>query len=113
MIRAVVKKDILWPQKQEDREEGGWKASPTEKQACDPRACDSEIETQISSSLHRRNIGTDETHTNLEKCGHDGPSEPRETEPGITADGSLPVFVETLIDQSLKGRGQTREDDMV
>lgn len=25
MIRAVVVKDILWPQKQEDREEGGWK----------------------------------------------------------------------------------------
>jgi len=25
MIRAVLVKDILWPQKQEDREEGGWK----------------------------------------------------------------------------------------
>jgi tellurite resistance protein TehA-like permease len=25
MIRAVFLKDILWPQKQEDREEGGWK----------------------------------------------------------------------------------------
>lgn len=25
MIRAVVVKDILWPQKQEDRDEGGWK----------------------------------------------------------------------------------------
>jgi hypothetical protein len=25
MIRAVLIKDILWPQKQEDREEGGWK----------------------------------------------------------------------------------------
>ncbi|EMC93090.1 hypothetical protein BAUCODRAFT_46942, partial [Baudoinia panamericana UAMH 10762] len=25
MIRAVVVKDILWPQKQEDRDEGGWR----------------------------------------------------------------------------------------
>jgi hypothetical protein len=25
MIRAVLVKDILWPQKQEDRDEGGWK----------------------------------------------------------------------------------------
>jgi hypothetical protein len=25
MIRAVICKDILWPQKQEDRDEGGWK----------------------------------------------------------------------------------------
>lgn len=28
MIRAVVLKDILWPQKQEDRDEGGWKTEP-------------------------------------------------------------------------------------
>ena len=25
MLRAVVLKQILWPQKQEDRDEGGWK----------------------------------------------------------------------------------------
>ena len=25
MIRAVVLKHVLWPQKQEDRDEGGWK----------------------------------------------------------------------------------------
>lgn len=30
MIRAVINKDILWPQKQEDREEGGWKEQPSE-----------------------------------------------------------------------------------
>jgi len=27
MIRAIVLKQILWPQKQEDRDEGGWKES--------------------------------------------------------------------------------------
>ncbi|SMR45706.1 unnamed protein product [Zymoseptoria tritici ST99CH_1E4] len=30
MIRAVIVKDILWPQKQEDREEGGWKDGSAE-----------------------------------------------------------------------------------
>ncbi|KAF2767625.1 hypothetical protein EJ03DRAFT_376055 [Teratosphaeria nubilosa] len=35
MVRAVVVKDILWPQKQEDRAEGGWKASPDERVPCD------------------------------------------------------------------------------
>jgi hypothetical protein len=33
MIRAVVVKDILWPQRQEDREEGGWKTSTSEVMA--------------------------------------------------------------------------------
>lgn len=40
MIRAVILKDILWPQKQEDREEGGWKAQRDEIQACDLRDCE-------------------------------------------------------------------------
>ncbi|KAK8192531.1 hypothetical protein M8818_007701 [Zalaria obscura] len=30
MIRAVVQKEILWPQKQEDRDEGGWKTEVRE-----------------------------------------------------------------------------------
>lgn len=39
MIRAVVNKDILWPQKQEDREEGGWKKHASEAKVCDLRRC--------------------------------------------------------------------------
>lgn len=42
MIRAVIVKDILWPQKQEDRAEGGWKIHPEEKSVCDPRRCSSD-----------------------------------------------------------------------
>ena len=41
MIRAIIDKDILWPQKQEDRAEGGWEVHPEESQACDPGSCDS------------------------------------------------------------------------
>lgn len=33
MIRAVIVKDILWPQKQEDRDEGGFKARIIQEQA--------------------------------------------------------------------------------
>ncbi|KAL2354253.1 voltage-dependent anion channel [Cryomyces antarcticus] len=33
MIRAVVMKDILWPQKQEDRDEGGWSGTSNERDA--------------------------------------------------------------------------------
>lgn len=35
MIRAVIVKDILWPQKQEDRDEGGWKTEAEQKQTRD------------------------------------------------------------------------------
>ena len=35
MIRAVILKDVLWPQKQEDREEGGWR-NPKEDKDVDP-----------------------------------------------------------------------------
>jgi tellurite resistance protein TehA-like permease len=39
MIRAVIAKDILWPQKQEDREEGGWRKHSSERLVCDLRRC--------------------------------------------------------------------------
>lgn len=39
MVRAVVSKDILWPQKQEDRAEGGWRKHSSEPRACDIRRC--------------------------------------------------------------------------
>lgn len=35
MIVAVVNKDILWPQKQEDRDEGGWKEEQDEQRESD------------------------------------------------------------------------------
>lgn len=37
MIRAVIVKDILWPQKQEDRDEGGFKARVIQEQAPQPQ----------------------------------------------------------------------------
>ena len=43
MVRAIFVKDILWPQKQEDRAEGGWQVPSDEARACDPRWCDNDI----------------------------------------------------------------------
>lgn len=48
MIRAVIVKDILWPQKQEDRAEGGWEAHPEESKACDPRRCSTDPPVAIN-----------------------------------------------------------------
>ncbi|KAK6394814.1 hypothetical protein LTR65_001606 [Meristemomyces frigidus] len=58
MIRAVIVKDILWPQKQEDRAEGGWEAHPEESKACDPRRCSSDAPV---SEKARHSNGTDGT----------------------------------------------------
>ncbi|CAK1360111.1 unnamed protein product [Cercospora beticola] len=40
MIRAVINKDILWPQKQEDKDEGGWSANGSDgRPICDVVQC--------------------------------------------------------------------------
>lgn len=53
MIRAVILKQILWPQKQEDRTEGGWKEQTAEEQR--RRRRDSEAEDGLGriESLRR------------------------------------------------------------
>ena len=95
MIRAVIMRDILWPQKQEDREEGGWKALPNEKQACDTRACDEPDTSGNGTGVEMREMSS---------------SEPVEE----TADGiALPVIAERLIDESVRGRTPRQNDSMV
>lgn len=63
MIRAVLLKDILWPQKQEDREEGGWKAQRGEILACDPRDCGPARtrSNTLGSRRSARSVGTGAT----------------------------------------------------
>lgn len=72
MIRAVILKDILWPQKQEDREEGGWKAQRDEIQACDPRDCTPQrSRTQRSGTINSRFSGRS-TGTGITRAGSGG-----------------------------------------
>lgn len=53
MIRAVTLKQILWPQKQEDRTEGGWKEQTAEEQR--RRNRDAEAEDGLSRIQSLRN----------------------------------------------------------
>jgi tellurite resistance protein TehA-like permease len=46
MIRAVFLKDILWPQKQEDRDEGGWKGKISDERGDERTLNEGEDESQ-------------------------------------------------------------------
>ncbi|EME88457.1 uncharacterized protein MYCFIDRAFT_53683 [Pseudocercospora fijiensis CIRAD86] len=98
MIRAVKHKDILWPQKQEDREEGGWKKTSDEAKAClDLRRCQTEQEEGVT--------GTDPTSLGTYATPTVGPGET----PTLKVNGSL-------IDQETNVRGRAekqRNDSMV
>ncbi|KAK3724195.1 hypothetical protein LTR37_001320 [Vermiconidia calcicola] len=102
MIRAVIMKDILWPQKQEDREEGGWRTNPDEKVACDTWRCDDE---DVSAAAMRGQT------LDVEHPDYEGPSEPRDTRQ--STETTLPAIAETLVDESVRGRGVKQDDSMV
>jgi hypothetical protein len=51
MIRAVVLKQILWPQKQEDRNEGGWMAGDEKMRSVDRAR---EIMYRRANAVHQR-----------------------------------------------------------
>jgi hypothetical protein len=98
MIRAVIMKDILWPQKQEDREEGGWKTHSDEKLVCDTRLCDPD--DAVSTAPSRR-------PTMESQFAEDGQDEQRRRS------SVLPIIPERLIDQSLRSREPKPNDDIV
>ncbi|KAK5169842.1 uncharacterized protein LTR77_005820 [Saxophila tyrrhenica] len=104
MIRAVILKDILWPQKQEDRAEGGWKTHPDEKQACDTRSCGPEEAT--TSALEGHEPDFDQSEGQPESASAPGQLP---AEPGAT----LPPISETFIDEPIRSRGPKPLDSMV
>ncbi|EME41476.1 hypothetical protein DOTSEDRAFT_135232 [Dothistroma septosporum NZE10] len=81
MVRAVVVKDILWPQRQEDRAEGGWQTQLAEASTCDVRA-HSPISIRLRSAT---SSGTD--HAQPISNDMEEPSPPGMTE--IVSDGTL------------------------
>ena len=107
MIRAILLKDILWPQKQEDREEGGWKSDANEKKACDIRRCNTLEEEQRRSepdpipTLHGAQVDSE----------HSSWTEPKE--PGLESESSLPVIAENLVEHSVRSRGAKTINDFV
>lgn len=115
MIRAVYMKDILWPQKQEDREEGGWKQDPEELRACDTRTCEpgSAFATGASGIRQRGpGLGSSDQLENDEKL--DLPVSNASGMIGhVEEGGSLPAIPERLIEESVRGRTPKVNDDMV
>ena len=100
MIRAVVMKDILWPQKQEDREEGGWKTHSDELQACDTRECDPASLTRTISAPRRR--WTDSVRVeNVEHPSYREMPVWNGSGEGGDTHGHLPRVPERLIEESI------------
>lgn len=78
MIRAVILGEILWPQKQEDRDEGGWKMDADQKRAHDAgeetwestqNQATVEREAQLSPTLERRMQWDSGTNTLQKETG--------------------------------------------
>ena len=96
-------KDILWPQKQEDRAEGGWKTLTDEKPACDTRVCEPEdASTSALPKHHPANARGPDAGAGL--SGDQISAEPA---------SNLPVIAEKVIDEPIRSRGPKQSDDMV
>jgi len=62
MIRAIVRKDILWPQKQEDREESDWTLQRKKSSSRRPRGQDLQRglgDRRQSQEVAQRNTGAE------------------------------------------------------
>ncbi|KAK5135248.1 hypothetical protein LTR08_005498 [Meristemomyces frigidus] len=94
MIRAIIAKDVLWPQKQEDRAEGGWETHPEESRACDPRWCSSDVPMHdedhpagIAANGGYLDAGAGATRREVSDSGFDGGSTLHLTAGGLGHDG--------------------------
>lgn len=118
MIRAVIVKDILWPQKQEDREEGGWKMHPGEKQACDPRRCSSDapvMSNGLNTTSNSVRTANGKQRENTDSGFEDG-SDPGSGHGGDAQhDWRPPVetAADRFVDEVVRGTGYRKTEDMV
>ncbi|WPH02860.1 Hypothetical protein R9X50_00572800 [Acrodontium crateriforme] len=124
MIRAVIVRDVLWPQKQEDRAEGGWQPHPDEKKPCDEHDECEGTETQVSEERRSQNTGlsgrTEASSLGLNDAqamrlpGFQRQSERwrKETQPG-TPRAMTEECKRLGVDEGLQGSPKRRGDDMV
>lgn len=106
MIRAVYVKDILWPQKQEDRDEGGWQSTYSTPES---------IETKSPNSVRRRKASSPETerHTVVVDAERTEEADWTDTAREESPEEEIRVGVEGLINQRIRGRPPTQSEDMV
>ena len=108
MIRAVILKDILWPQKQEDRDEGGWQSTLNASTSSDV--------TKYAASRRRDISSPKEQHTTVvdaERTEEADWTEKGAGGPAMSGDAEVRMGVEGLIDQSVRGRILKPDDDIV
>lgn len=104
MIRAVIVKDILWPQKQEDREEGGWKAT---SQAYPVSGFDSDYDSPVR---RRETFGNGpESQEQISQQDYGSSDDFAAT----SGNGRMPRAGATLIDQPIRGDEKRQDDEMV
>lgn len=110
MIRAVLAKDILWPQRQEDRDEGGWTSTINDPTSSEPKSDRSQRLTNDESLNQRHTVdaneskeGSDESDFGKESK-HEG--DDRASEPEQQA-------MNNLINRPLRHSPRDTIDDMV
>ena len=106
MIRAVYVKDILWPQRQEDRDEGGWQST---------YSTPGSTETKSPDSVRRRKTSSPEAerHTVVVDAERTEEADWTETAREENPEGEIRVGVEGLINQRIRGRPPAESEDMV
>lgn len=106
MVRAVYVKDILWPQRQEDRDEGGWQSAYSPPQS---------TETKSTDSVRRRKASRPEAqrHTVVVDAERTEEADWTETAREENSEDEIRVGVEGLINQRIRGRPPAQSEDMV
>lgn len=114
MIRAVLHKDILWPQKQEDRDEGGWRTLPDAKNSA------AHFAAQEDAILRSGYLHSAEPARRTRKSFRRGRNEEREVENleieiGRAQDeeARLTELGKALSPSPSRPRPQTRDSDLV
>lgn len=105
MVRAVYAKEILWPQKQEDRDEGGWQ-SYSNPSSVESKSRDPPRRRKASSPEQARTVVVDAERTEeMDWTDHPRDEPVRESEVRVGAEG--------MIDQRIRGRPPLQTEDIV
>ena len=110
MIRAVLAKDVLWPQKQEDRDEGGWTSTINDPTSSEPDTDDSQRLTNNASSRGMPMIDTNESREGSDET--DFGKESKDDGDGHSSDPEQPA-TNNLVNRPLRMLPRKEAGDMV
>lgn len=110
MIRAVLAKDVLWPQKQEDRDEGGWTSTMNDPTSSEPKTDDSQRLTDNASSRGMPAIDVNGSREGSDKT--DFGKESKDDGDDHSSDPEQPA-TNNLVNRPLRVSPRKEADDMV